>query len=92
MTAVAVSGVIGSPLSGWIMQKVAGACGWAGWQWLFLLEGLPVLLGLCVLPIMSDHIGPDFADAIYEFASRLPQTIRSDILIFVVVFQCDMIW
>jgi MFS family permease len=50
MTAVAVSGVIGSPLSGWIMQNFAGACGWAGWKWLFFLEGLPsVLLGLCVL-------------------------------------------
>jgi hypothetical protein len=40
---------------------------------------------------MSDHIEPDFADAIYEFASRLPQTIRSDILIFVVVFHRAMI-
>src|SRR3981189_382593 len=50
MTAAPVSGVIGSPLSGWIMQNFAGAYGWTGWQWLFLLEGLPsVLLGLCVL-------------------------------------------
>jgi MFS family permease len=57
MTAVAVSGVVGSPLSGWIMQNFAGACGWAGWQWLFLLEGLPsVLLGLCVLAYLDDDI------------------------------------
>ena len=57
MTAVAVSGVIGSPLSGWIMQNFADACGWAGWQWLFFLEGLPsVLLGLCVLAYLDDDI------------------------------------
>jgi D-galactonate transporter len=57
MTAVAVSGVIGSPLSGWIMQNFADAYGWAGWQWLFLLEGLPsVLLGLCVLAYLDDDI------------------------------------
>jgi hypothetical protein len=35
---------------------------------------------------MSDHIEPDFADAIYEFACKLPQTIRPDILAFVVVY------
>src|SRR6202023_1750556 len=57
MTAVTVSGVIGSPLSGCIMQNFAGVYGWAGWQWLFLLEGLPsVLLGLCVLAYLDDDI------------------------------------
>src|ERR1700737_339959 len=35
---------------------------------------------------VSDHIEPDFADAIYEFACKLPQTIRPDILAFVVVY------
>ena len=35
---------------------------------------------------MSDHIEPDFADKIYEFACNLPQTIRPDILAFVVVY------
>jgi hypothetical protein len=35
---------------------------------------------------MSDYIEPDFADAIYEFACKLPQTIRPDILAFVVVY------
>jgi Major Facilitator Superfamily len=39
------------------MQNLAGAYGWAGWQWLFLLEGLPsVLLGLCVLAYLADDI------------------------------------
>ncbi|RQS26454.1 MULTISPECIES: MFS transporter [unclassified Burkholderia] len=44
---IALAGVIGSPLSGLIMQSFAGVWGLAGWQWLFLLEGTPaVLLGL----------------------------------------------
>ncbi|MGO9237274.1 MAG: MFS transporter [Methylocella sp.] len=78
MTAVAVSGVIGSPLSGWIMQNFAGAYGWAGWQWLFLLEGLPsVLLGLCVLAYLDD----DIASATWLTASEkrvLVETIARD--------------
>lgn len=46
---IAMAGVVGSPLSGWIMQNFAGDLGLAGWQWLFLLEGLPaVVLGVVV--------------------------------------------
>lgn len=57
MTAVALSGVIGGPLSGWIMQTFDGRNGWAGWQWMFLLEGIPsVLVGLWVLAFLDDRI------------------------------------
>ncbi|GAA0798849.1 MULTISPECIES: MFS transporter [Cupriavidus] len=57
MTAVALSGVIGGPLSGWIMQTFDGHNGWAGWQWMFLLEGIPsVLVGLWVLAFLDDRI------------------------------------
>lgn len=57
MTAVALSGVIGGPLSGWIMQTFDGNNGWAGWQWMFLLEGIPsVLVGLWVLAFLDDRI------------------------------------
>lgn len=46
---IAIAGVIGSPLSGWIMQTFSGTGGMAGWQWLFLIEGLPAtLLGIVV--------------------------------------------
>jgi ACS family tartrate transporter-like MFS transporter len=47
-TGAIVAGVVGSPISGAIleMDEVGGL---AGWQWLFFLEGLPaVLLGLVV--------------------------------------------
>jgi MFS family permease len=55
MTAVAVAGVIGGPVSGWIMGRLDGAGGMAGWQWLFLLEGLPSsLVGVAVLLLLDN--------------------------------------
>jgi len=57
MTSISISGVIGGPLSGFIMTRFAGVSGLAGWQWLFLLEGLPTaLLGLLVLVVLKDRI------------------------------------
>lgn len=57
MTGIALAGVIGGPLSGFIMNKLAGVNGWTGWQWMFLLEGLPsVLLGLVVIAMLDDRI------------------------------------
>jgi D-galactonate transporter len=55
MTGVAISSVIGSVLSGWILQSFEGVHGWAGWQWLFLLEALPaVVVGGCILLRLND--------------------------------------
>ena len=57
MTAVAIAGVVGSPISGWILQSMGGVSGYAGWQWLFLLEGLPsVLIGIWVIFYLDDSI------------------------------------
>lgn len=57
MSGVAVAGVLGGPLSGWIMSHFAGHAGLAGWQWLFLLEGLPaVVLGVATLAVLDDGI------------------------------------
>ena len=57
MTAVAISGVVGGPLSGVIMTTMAGVHGWAGWQWLFLLEGIPsVVMGAVVYLYLDDSI------------------------------------
>jgi D-galactonate transporter len=42
-----LSGIIGNPLSGYLMGSMAGVAGWAGWQWMFLIEAVPaVVLGL----------------------------------------------
>ncbi len=57
MAAIPVSGLIGGPLSGWILESGKGVLGLAGWQWLFLLEGLPsLILGLVTLWYLDDGI------------------------------------
>ena len=49
MTAIPISGVFGSPLSGALLT-LDGLAGLEGWQIMFLAEGIPaVLLGLIVL-------------------------------------------
>ncbi|BBL79845.1 MFS transporter [Rubrobacter xylanophilus] len=54
MTAVAVAGVIGGPLSGWLLT-FDGVFGLEGWQFLFLAEGIPaILLGFVVLAYLPD--------------------------------------
>jgi MFS transporter, ACS family, tartrate transporter len=56
MTAVLVAGIVGGPLSGALLSLQAW--GLAGWQWLFLLEGLPsVLLGVAVLFSLTEGPG-----------------------------------
>lgn len=56
MTAIPISGAIGGPVSGALMG-LNGVLGLAGWQWLFLLEGLPaVLLGVAVLACLPDRV------------------------------------
>jgi D-galactonate transporter len=57
MTATPFSGVIGGPISGWIMQGLAGVNGWAGWQWLFLIEALPaIVMGAIVMVYLDNGI------------------------------------
>ncbi len=55
MLAIGLASVFGNPLSGWIMDRFNGVNGLHGWQWLFLLEGLPsVILGVAVLFYLTD--------------------------------------
>ena len=57
VAAIAVSGVVGNPISGWIMDKLSGAMNLAGWQWLFLAEGIPsVLVGFLVIFYLDSSI------------------------------------
>ena len=60
MTAAPGSVIIGAPLSEAIM-RMNGMLGLHGWQWLFLLEGLPaVILGFISLRVLTDR--PEDAD------------------------------
>ena len=55
MTATLLAGVVGAPISG-LLLSLDGAGGLAGWQWLFLLEGLPaVILGGVVLRVLPER-------------------------------------
>jgi ACS family tartrate transporter-like MFS transporter len=55
MTATLIAGVIGGPISGALLS-MHGAGGLAGWQWLFLLEGVPsIVLGFVVLKVLADR-------------------------------------
>lgn len=57
MTGIPMSGVIGGPLSGWILHTMSGSSGLAGWQWLFVLEGIPtVILGVVAFFYLDDKI------------------------------------
>ena len=55
MTGIPFSGIVGGPLSGALLS-LNGRMGLAGWQWLFLVEGLPaVVLGVVVFGYLTDR-------------------------------------
>lgn len=56
-SAIPLSGILGGPLSGWIMDRTDGWSAYAGWQWLFILEGTPAIaLGIAVYFYLVDDI------------------------------------
>jgi D-galactonate transporter len=57
MTGIPIAGVVGGPLSGWILNQFNGVSGMPGWQWLFLLEAIPSIIGgIVVLMYLDDKI------------------------------------
>jgi ACS family tartrate transporter-like MFS transporter len=53
-----VTGILGNPLSGVILDQLDGVWHLRGWQWIFLVEGIPaVVLGIVVLFYLTD--GPE---------------------------------
>ena len=55
MAAIPLSSLLGSPISGFLLDNVSGA-GLAGWQWLFIVEALPaIVLAIVVLFYLTDR-------------------------------------
>jgi len=55
MLSIPIAGIVGGPISGWIMDTMRGRTGLADWQWLFLLEGVPpIAMGAVTLAILAD--------------------------------------
>src|ERR1035437_7678242 len=57
LTGNPISGIVGGPISGYILRYCAGRHGVAGWQWLFILEPIPaVILGIVVFFSFDDRV------------------------------------
>jgi MFS transporter, ACS family, tartrate transporter len=67
-TASMFAGIVGAPLSG-VLLTLRGVAGLDGWQWLFLVEGIPaVVLGVVALAYLDD--GPAHARWLPEEEKR----------------------
>ncbi|SCB36476.1 MFS transporter [Rhizobium hainanense] len=65
MTGIPLSGVLGGPLSGWIISGLHEHGGMAGWQWMFILEAIPaILLGIMCYFYLNNSV--DSADWLTE--------------------------
>jgi ACS family tartrate transporter-like MFS transporter len=76
MAAVPLASVVGAPVSGWILG-IDGMLGLHGWQWLFILEGIPAcILGVLVLALLPDgpakakFLTPEERDLIADLLAR----------------------
>jgi D-galactonate transporter len=70
MSAVPISGMVAGPISGWILARLSNAGHLAGWQWLFLVEGVPsIFAGLITLYFLTDR--PSKAQWLSEDEKRL---------------------
>jgi MFS transporter, ACS family, tartrate transporter len=55
LIAIPVSSLVGGPISG-LLLELDGVFGIKGWQWLFIVEGIPaVALGFVVLRVLADR-------------------------------------
>ena len=92
-----VSGIIGGPLSGYILHHFSGSRTVAGWQWLFIIEAMPaVVLGVVILFYLDDRVvnakwlsekekGVVAAEIAEEASSKTHRTVSS-------VFASPRVW
>jgi D-galactonate transporter len=76
MFGMPITGVIGGPLSGTIMSSMEGLVGMHGWQWLFIIEGVPtVFLGFLLYRMLADN--PDRARWLSDAEKALVRSVKS---------------
>lgn len=57
LMAMPISLTLGGVLSGWLMTKMQGVHGMAGWQWMLIVEGIPsVIMAVVVICLLADNI------------------------------------
>lgn len=55
VSASAFSLVFGSPIAAYIIDTFGGVAGYKGWQWLFIIEGIPsVIAGIAAYFVLTD--------------------------------------
>jgi MFS family permease len=70
-SAAAMAGIISGPLGGLLLTTFNGAAGIAGWQWVFLIEGvLSILFGIVAWFVLTDKV---------DDAAWLSATERADV-------------
>lgn len=75
LAGIPLSGIIGGPLSGWIMSGLNGSAGIAGWQWMFVLEGIPAIaLGIVCFFFLDNDI-----ESAKWLSNEEKERIRSDV-------------
>ena len=72
---IGIAGLLGGPLSGALMTFFNGTLGLHGWQWMFLIEGLPA----CVLGVVTlSYLQNDASEARWLTLSE-QQRVLSDV-------------
>ncbi len=75
--AIPLAGIVGAPLSGFIMERMGGVASWEGWRWMFVLEALPALIaGVMVFRFLPDR--PGAVDWLTPAEKRLVQADLDD--------------
>jgi MFS family permease len=76
MSSMAFAGLIGGPLSGWLLTATDGMAGLQGWQWMFLLEGVPA----CLLGASTYFVLVDSPAKAHWLNDREREIVRCDLL------------